>query len=272
MARQKGIEISSPVWGVFGNDYSFNKERKVIARSLTSVKYMGSDTPRELEKIAERNPTTFVDILYHLGDTTVDSRQLDILVRTRFFRAFGNTAELLLMIQCFRKLKDGRAKIISNEELDKAQVWFADIIRQNATCEGKDGKILKRWTILDCRKILDEIWSFILDQNIPERPMSELVKDSIAYLGYIDLTTGKKEDRLKTVVTDVVPMKGKNGSYWGRKVVSVSLGTGKSAECTVYERLFSSQPIKEGDIIQIKQVYKNDRGYWYIGDYSILSG
>lgn len=271
LARQKGIEVSSPIWGVFGKDYSFNKEQKVIARSLTSVKYMGSDTPHELEKIAAQNPKTFVDILYHLGDTTVDSRQLDILVRTRFFRQFGNTAELLAMIEQFRKLRDGHAKLISNEELDKAHARVAEIIRQNATCEGKDGKILKRWTILDCRKILDEIWSFILDQNIPERSIPELVKDSITYLGYIDLTTGKKEDRLKTVVTDVIPMKGKNGTYWGRKVVSISLGTGRSAECTVYERLFVTQPIKEGDIIQINQVYKNDRGYWYIGDYKVLS-
>ena len=271
LARQKGIKVTSPTWGVFGANYSFDKERGIIARSLTSVKYMSATTPDELRSIYEKNPATFSDILFELENTTIDSRQLDILVRTRFFRQFGNTTELLKIIEYFRWLKNGNAKQVSTEELDKAQDRVAAIVRQYATCEGKNGNILKRWTILDCRKIMQGIEAEVLSWKMPERPMRELVADSIAYLGYIDLTTGKKEDRMRTVVTGILPMKSKKGDNWARKVTSVSLGTGRSAECTVYERQFLSKPLKEGDIIQINGVYKNERGYWYISDYTILS-
>ena len=232
---------------------------------------MSATTPDELRSIYEKNPATFSDILFELENTTIDSRQLDILVRTRFFRQFGNTAELLKIIEYFRWLKNGNAKQVSTEELDKAQDRVAAIVRQYATCEGKNGNILKRWTILDCRKIMQGIEAEVLSWKMPERPMRELVADSIAYLGYIDLTTGKKEDRMRTVVTGILPMKSKKGDNWARKVTSVSLGTGRSAECTVYERQFLSKPLKEGDIIQINGVYKNERGYWYISDYTILS-
>lgn len=70
-ANKVGIKISMPKWGLSKSEYFFDKEKNIIAKGLTSIKYMGSGIAEELYKLAhERTYTKFVDILADLDSKT----------------------------------------------------------------------------------------------------------------------------------------------------------------------------------------------------------
>ena len=100
--------------------------------------------------------------------------------------------------------------------------------------------------------------------------------DQKEYLGYIDFSTGKPEDRFKLIVTEITPIFTKDKEKcWARRINAVSLGTGKKQELTIYEKYFSKNQLIVGDCIQTNPnnffVKKwNDKDYWYLTAYNII--
>jgi len=91
------------------------------------------------------------------------------------------------------------------------------------------------------------------------------------YLGYIDLTTGKEEDRRKLIVMDVILLKNKEtGIPWAYAIITRSIGSGKSSRLTLRAKIYDQDPIKEMNVIYAKSVEKNNKGYWYLIDYSLI--
>jgi hypothetical protein len=102
---------------------------------------------------------------------------------------------------------------------------------------------------------------------------SKMVTQQV-YLGYIDLTTNKSEDRQKLLVTDVRPLKGQYSEEpWAYALFTKSIGTGKVGRLTVKRKLYDSQPVNKMDIIHIEKkedMKKNDKGYWDLFKYQLL--
>ena len=73
-----------------------NTEEKVIAKGISSVKYMNADVANELYELAKAGkPESFMDLLMQLDEKThLDTRQRDILVKIDFFAEYGNSKEL----------------------------------------------------------------------------------------------------------------------------------------------------------------------------------
>ena len=80
-----------PKWGLSKGDYFFDKEKNVIAKGLTSIKYMSNSIADELYNLAKsKTYRWFVDILSDINATTsIDSRQLNILIKLDFFSEYG---------------------------------------------------------------------------------------------------------------------------------------------------------------------------------------
>ena len=88
-------------------------------------------------------------------------------------------------------------------------------------------------------------------------------------LGFINLTTNKREDIRKLVVTNVFPLIGQyNDKPWAYRIQTKSTGTGKSASLTVKSYVYNENPIAALDIVYAKRLEKNARGYWYLWEYS----
>ena len=102
-ARRVGIQVTMPKWGLSRSEYVFNTEKNVIAKGLTSIKYMSSQLADELYTMANKKKyTRFVDVLADLdSETSCDTRQLDILIKLDFFSEFGNQRELLRITDLF---------------------------------------------------------------------------------------------------------------------------------------------------------------------------
>lgn len=273
-AFKNGIMIMPPRYGVSKDDYFFDKEKRVISKGVSSVKYLNSAVANSLYELAhsEDAPKTFMELLIKMRDCVpIDSRQLDTLIKIDFFQDFGNSAELLRLVDIFRFFNDGLAKTIKKEKVDGQ---LAYMISNHATDRGVKGNELKSYTITDMLGLLREVEQFIVDQHTPEMSYKVRAENQKEILGYVDLTTGKEEDRKKLYVLDVYELQNrwsKTGGVWKYKIKTKSIGSGKTASLDISPALMNSKQIVPGDVIYSAKLYKDPKGYWQLLDYSILT-
>lgn len=266
-ANRVGIKISMPKWGFSKGEYFYNKEKNVIAKGLSSIKFMGDKIADELYQIAAGNTyDRFVDLLRDLDrSSSLDSRQLDILIKLDFFSDFGNQRELLRINDMFVMFKKGDAKQIKKSVVDGTEL--EPIVKRHAVGTTKSGGIAKSYTIIDVWSILHEIEDTI--KSIGMNDLSDTTKvqnfyDSMGYFGY---TSGKEEDRRKLFVTEVYPLSRKrDGKQFGYNIITKSIGSGKESRFTVFNRVYDKDPIKKGDIIFCKN-YTREGEYFTLTAY-----
>ena len=90
LAQEYNIKVTPPRWGVSKEHYVFDKDRGVIAKGIESIKYFNRKIGNELYELAHsRQFERFMDVLIAMKDTSLDARQLDILLKIGFFVEFG---------------------------------------------------------------------------------------------------------------------------------------------------------------------------------------
>lgn len=250
-ATRVGIKVTLPKWGLSRGEYFFDRDKRIIAKGLTSIKYMSAGLADELYNLAKKKTyTSFMELLADLDrETSINSRQLDILVKLDFFSDFGNQRELLRMVDLFSTtFKKGEAKQVKKSEIDGTPL--EDIVKKHAIGVTKSGGSAKSYTLLDVASILREAEGVIKSFGLED--LSDILKVRNFYdvMGYIGYVSGKDEDRRKLYVTEVKPLhRKKDGKLFGYSVFTKSIGSGKESRFTVFCRVFDKDPIKEGDII-----------------------
>jgi DNA polymerase-3 subunit alpha len=269
-AGEKGIKISPPRFGLSKDIYVYDKETKTISKGIASVKYMNHAISNELYNLRDKNYTHFMELLLDIeNETTVNSRQLELLIKIDYFMQFGNCAELAKINNVFAFFNNGTAKSVKKSKIDNEKL--AEIISKYSTDRRKDGSEAASYTITDMKSLLIECEDYIKSLNIPDLSFKLKCANQQEVLGYIDLTTNKEEDRRKLYVNKVVPLKSKNSdSIWGYALFTKSVGSGKTSRLTVKAKVYDIEPIKAGDIVYAKLVGKNMAGYWYLFDYYII--
>lgn len=266
-ANRVGIKISMPKWGFSKGEYFFSKDKNMIAKGLSSIKFMGEKIADELYQLAKNNTyTRFIDVLRDLDQhSSLDSRQLEILIKLDFFSDFGNQRELLRINDMFVMFKKGEAKQIKKSMVDGTEL--ESIVRKHAVGTTKSGGVAKSYTLLDVWAILHEIEDAI--KAIGMDDLSDITKVQNFYdaMGYFGYTSGKAEDRPKLFVLDVFEVKRKkDGKQFGYNIITKSIGSGKESRFTVYNRVFNKDPIKKGDIIFCRR-YERDGEYFTLTAY-----
>lgn len=98
-AKKIGVEINPISFGGSRASYSFNKEERSIYKGLASIKFLNVKVAEQLYELAKNNnyqSNDFVGLLIDIFDqTSVDTRQMEILIRLDFFKKFGNKEILL---------------------------------------------------------------------------------------------------------------------------------------------------------------------------------
>ena len=274
LAEIYGIRISPPRYGFSRGNYWFDPDKNVIAKGVSSIRYLSEKAALELYDISKTvKPATFCDLLYSLKTTSVDKRQLDLLMKIDFFEQFGNCRELFVIREMFEFFKEGDAKSIKKDLVTDADIGL--IIDKYASSKRKDGKDAASFTFSnqdDLKKCINECETLIRSRNIPDIEMRVKIQNCQDILGYVDVATGKEEDRRRLLITDCMPLIDKrNGNVWSYRLSTRSLGSGKTARISVYANLYDENPINKGNIVYAKSVEKNKAGYWYIYDYDIES-
>lgn len=271
LAELFGIQIVPPRYGISKDRYVYDKDRHVIAKGINSIKYMNSTVANELYDLAKRSdPKTFMSLLTLMNnETSIDTRQRDILIKIDFFVDFGNATELSRIASVFAFFKNGTAKKVQK---DKISGQMLDVVSKYATDKNKNGTEAKSFTITDMAGLLDECEDVIKSLHLPDLDLKCKIQNQIELMGYIDLTTNKKEDRRKLLITDVFPLSSKkDNKIWGYAVQTRSVGSGKASRLTIRSSVYAKAPIKRFDIIYAKELEKNRSGYWYLLDYDLIA-
>lgn len=266
-AEHVGIKVTMPRWGTSKGDYYFDKSKNVIAKGLSSIKYMSASLAEELYNLAHsKEYTYFVDLLNDVNRyTSLNSRQLDILVKIDFFAQFGNQRELLRLIELYYEtFKCGQAKQINKTKVNSEKLEA--IIKKYSVDITKSGGIAKSYTLLDIDSILHEAEDAIKELNLADLSDVLKVKNFKDVMGYAGYVSNRDEDRRKLYITDVYPLvRRKDGKQFGYSLLTKSIGSGKESRFTVLNKLFNEEPISKDDIIYCKNFERN-------GQYFRLTG
>lgn len=265
-ANRIGIRVTMPKWGLSKSEYFFDKEKNIIAKGLASIKYMSAGIAEELYELAHSHKfAKFVDVLYAIDETSINTRQLDILIKLDFFSDFGNQRELLRITELFYEtFKKGQAKQISKSKIDGTPLEA--IVAKYAVGVTKSGVNSKNYTLLDVKSILQESEDAILALHLDD--LSDVIKvrnfaDTMGYVGYV---SGKEEDRRKLYVMDIYPLvRRKDNKQFGYSVITKSIGSGIESRFTVVNSVFDTEPIHKGDIIYCKSFERNGQYFRMTG-------
>lgn len=266
-ASKVGISVTNPKWGLSRSEYFFDKEKNIIAKGLTSVKYMSDGIAEELYELAHNNHyDRFIDLLFDIDQKAhINTRQLDILIKLDFFSDFGNQRELLRITDMFYEtFKKGDAKKIAKEKVEGTPL--EPIVARYSNNTTKSGQESRFYTIIDMRSILREIEDAIKASHLED--LSDLVKVRNFYdvMGYIGYVSGKEQDRRKLYVLDVYPLaRKKDGKQFGYSIITKSIGSGVDSRLTVFNRVYNTDPIRKGDIIYCQSFTRE-------GQYFTLTG
>lgn len=267
-ASKIGVKISMPKWGISSGKYSFDKGNNVIAKGLESVKYMSSAVADELLNLSKANRyTSFMQVLKGICEqTSVDTRQVDILIKIDFFSEFGNQRELLRLADIFYNvLKKGTAKQFNKEDI--AGTPLEEAIKNHSTGLTKAGKEAKNYTVLDMNSILNDVECDIKSLQLKDLSIRLKINNFNDVMGYMGYTTDSEEDRRKLYIIDVYPLvRHKDNKQFGYSVVTKSIGSGKESRFTLVNRLFDARPIYKGDIIYCKSFERSGQ-YFRLTDY-----
>ena len=111
----------------------------------------------------------------------------------------------------------------------------------------------------------------VLAAGIEDLPFRVKIENQQEILGYVDIRTGKEEDRRLVLVSDFRPLLSKDtGKPWGYACFTQSLGSGKRIRLTLRSRQYDQNPIKKGSIIYVDRCTKNKSGYWYLDQYHLV--
>lgn len=269
LAREYGIKVTSPRFGISRDTYEFDKKSNIIAKGVSSIKFLNKEVGKQLYEIAHtKKLNSFIDVLFALKNVKIDSRQTIILINIDFFSMYGNSRELSRIYGLYEFLKEGEAKKINK---DKISPEMEKIIIKYATNIGKNGNELKSYTITDMIGLLREMESIIKSLSLPDIDLKIKIANSLEYLGYIDIATGKEADRKKLLIENITPITSKNSSEpWCYRVNTMSVGSGVKSRLTIRSKIYDKTPIRAGDIIYVEEISKNNRGFWEVYRYKMV--
>ena len=230
-AHKIGIQVTMPKWGLSKSEYFFDSEKKVIAKGLSSIKYMSSGLAEEMFEMAHRKKhRSFMDLLCDLNtNSSLKTNQLDILIKIDFFSEFGNQRELLKITELFYDMfKKGQAKQIKKERVDGTPL--ESIVKKYAVGVTKSGGIAKSYTLLDVMSIMHEAEDAVKELHMDDLSIVVKVRNFAEVMGYVGYVSGREEDRKKLYVSDVYELvRRKDNKQFGYSIITKSIGTASEA-------------------------------------------
>lgn len=101
-----GIKLKPIQFGKSKTDYSYDKNTNEIYKGIYSVKYCNAKIADELLGVSRKNPKDFIELLSMLKETSVTSKQIEILIKLNFFSTFGKNQYLLSVFDVYNEFNN----------------------------------------------------------------------------------------------------------------------------------------------------------------------
>lgn len=103
-----GIKLHQPKFRYSTNDYVIDKENNTIYKGISSIKFLNENCAKELYNRKENQYNNFIELLVDLEEnSSINSKQLKILIMLDFFEEFGKTGTLM---DIYKEFSEGEFK------------------------------------------------------------------------------------------------------------------------------------------------------------------
>lgn len=184
------IELKPIRYGKSGGLYTMDKENNTIYRGISSIKYCNAQIADEILELSKNSYISFIDLLKDIKEkTSVNSRQLEILIKLNFFSDFGNNKRLLKINEVYDKFAN--AKIIAKKKVD--EMGLSEYILQKY-CKKQTQS---QWRDIDNDGLIKELCNNIGNESLG---IIEQISSEVEFLGYAEYTNKDISDSYYIVI------------------------------------------------------------------------
>lgn len=250
-AQKNHIPIKTIKFRFSKSLYQYNNQTKAIYKGISSIKFLNKKIAEELYKLGQRQYESFIELLVDIDkETSVDSRQLDTLIKLDFFSEFGEINELLVIVRIFDAVH-GR-KVLVRANIPKFNICEDELLTIGASFTEKQVRDFDEYKLMEL--ILNKI-------KIDKTNLIDKIKYQQELLGYIDIIVPKLDNKFAIVLSIA-------GKYKNKMVTLYRLNSGIQETVKVKGKTLESFKLSEGDLIQTleareeKKWFKDTDGNW----------
>lgn len=242
-AKRNNIEIKPIRFRYSTSTYSIDKTNNCIYKGMASIKFMNSTVADELYALGRNEYKSFVELLTHIKATSVNTRQLLILIKLDFFEEFGEINTLLGQYDYFNKIY-GKKQF----KVDQLEVIG---IPHSVICKLANKQTEKLFKDFDSLELLEAVLKTV---EFPKTTLVNKLEYEGECLGYV-----------QTVVPNASPQYAYVQNYECKfknpKLMLYRLCNGDLETVKVKRAKYDEKPIREGDII--KTIECSNEGKWF---------
>lgn len=231
-AKKRGIKISPIKFRHSIAQYSFDKETNQIFKGISSIKFMNAAVANEMYELRNNQYRNFIELVYDLKyKTSINSRQIKILIDLDFFEEFGDANNLNAQFDMFDNF-EGKVQFKKTklEELGVPE----ELIRPYAEKETD-----KMFTKVDTKEFMIAAAPYL---KTPKRNLADKISAQITHLGYLDIMDDKYVGMAAVLGID---------TKYSPKLKMYSLKNGTVIDCKIDKKTFSKCKLQNGDVVQI---------------------
>lgn len=249
-AKKRNITLSPIKFRYSTNDYRCDAKTHTIFKGIESIKFCNSKIADELYALRDNQYKSFIDLLIDITEhTSVDSRQLDILIKLDFFSEFGEPNELLTQVQIFNAIY-GKKTAKKNEGMVFIGDYSMSQERFNETVVKLDEykETAKQIKGFDSVSFIKSICNLT---TMPTTSVKERIQYSDELLGYVNVVDPHASKRLYYVL-----------DIKGKKLKTIELYevySGKKRTVKMWESQFNRAPFEQKNFLMIRKLDKENK-------------
>ena len=185
LAKLNNITIHNIKFGKSSAEYTPDIKNCAIYKGIASIKYCNNNIADELLELSKNHYNNFITLLKDIKEkTSVDARQLKILIGLNFFSEFGKNKYLMDIVNIYNKF--GTCKIINKNNLEEFNNQYGlTELMLDKYC-GKS--TAKQYREIDNKGLIKALCEKLENKSLS---ISEQIKFEDEMLGYIDYVNSK---------------------------------------------------------------------------------
>lgn len=246
------IKLLPIKFGKSSSEYTMDKETNSIYKGIESIKYCNSKIAEELLELSkQKDYKTFIELLDDItAKTSINSRQLEILIGLNFFSDFGNNKYLLNIYNLYNGIKEKgktilpsfrNCSVISKKNIDNYSTYGLSeyLVKKYSNKETQS-----QYREIDNMGLLSELCNKIENKSMN---VVEQMKFEKEYLQYIEYINPKISDNYYVVI-DFKTYKNSTQPY----LIVRNISSGEELKTRIKRgNIYKSKPFGEFSILKI---------------------
>lgn len=235
-----GVKLKPIKFGKSGADYTMDKGNNSIYKGIESVKYCNAQIADELMELSKNKYPSFIDLLKDIKDkTSINSKQLAILIKLNFFSDYGKNKYLLNIVDIYDKFAS--VKVLAKSKME--QLGISDYLMvKYAEKETKS-----QWRGIDNDGLINELCGRLKDESLN---VVDQVKADIEFLSYTDYVNADMSDDYYIVADYTTYKDSAKPSLILRRIHN-----GEEVRCRIKQAaIFKAQPFGQFAVLRVPYI------------------